>query len=110
MTSVTPLRSISPEDLARDIGITFSKPVTIAAADYDKYLGEINNTLFKGEEVFGWLLILDDPSATYALNLELVDGTETTIAYPAWTLLPVRAKKILSAGTTATSVTVLAGQ
>ncbi len=104
------VNSISGFDKSPDLGIIFAKAITIETADFDKYLNEIDPTLFAGEEIFALITILDDPSITYDVALEYIDGSTNVVTWMAWTPMLIRARKILSAGTTATKITVLGGQ
>ena len=104
------INSISAEDKAQDLGVLCSKAVTIPAADFDKTLNQIDSSLFSGEEVFTFITIMDSPTVTYDVELEYIDGKSSIVTWPAWTPILVRAKRILSANTTATIISVLAGQ
>lgn len=102
--------TLAPQAQSNEIGVVFPKGHVIVAADFDKNLGEIFSALFKQNELWGAFMVTDSVIQIYTVSITLKSGIDVTIPTPPWTWIPLQGLKVVAAGTTATSILILAGQ
>ena len=106
---------LSPQSQSPDIGVIFQKgiPLTVAEFGLDLKAAAAQlgmTTTFARDALFGLFMVTEAVSGIYNVNIEFKDGTSFVFPFPAWAWIPCVGQKILAAGTTATSIVVLAGQ
>ena len=97
---------IDPNANANLVSINTPVPQTIVAADFDKYLDEINSTFFDSQEVFTYITLVDAGTNTATVVVELVnrDGVANqTLTMRIGETNFCRGKRIMT-GTDATAV------
>ena len=102
--------TLAPQAQSNEIGVVFPKGYTILAADFDKNLGEIFPSLFKKNELWGAFMVSDSVITVYTVVITLKSGIDVPLVVPPWTWIPVQGLKVVTAATTASSITILAGQ
>lgn len=120
MTRATTTNSVSPGAQSREIGVIFTKGMTITAAQFDLDMGAVadaqglvtpdGSPLFVKDELFGAFMIVSPAVTTYTIRILLRDGTSVLKTYPNWTWIPMMGQQIQAAGTSATLVSIIAGQ
>jgi len=105
------MATIDPAALAKELGIIFTKVTTITAGNFDLYLNQIFPGLWTQKEQFGAFIIMDTPIQGWNVEIELVENeTLATVSLLSGIVYPLRGTRFLSAGTTATTITVFGGQ
>jgi hypothetical protein len=107
--------TLSPDAQSANIGVIFTKGMTITAAQFDMDMGAVaavqsTPNLFIQNELFGAFMIVDAAITTYTIRILLRDGTSVLKTYPNWTWVPMIGQQIQAAGTSATLVSIVGGQ